>query len=86
MSFIECNCDEDGSEDGNCDVDSGKCSCKHGFDGDKCNTCAKEFFGFPNCLGIFFLIFQKIIFYLYYLSYVFYRVQLSSRWIGRWQL
>ena len=59
MSFIECNCDQDGSEDGNCN-DTGKCVCKPGFDGNKCNTCAKEFFGFPRCQGIyFFSIFSK---------------------------
>ena len=56
MSFIECNCDGDGSLDGKCD-DAGKCSCKTGFDGVKCNTCAKNFFGFPQCQGIFFLTF-----------------------------
>ena len=44
MSFIECNCHQDGSVDGNCDK-AGKCSCKPDFDGDKCNTCAKGYFG-----------------------------------------
>ena len=56
MSFIECNCDGDGSLDGKCD-DAGKCSCKTGFDGVKCNACAKKFFGFPHCQGIFFQFF-----------------------------
>ena len=56
MSFIDCNCDGAGSLDGKCD-DAGKCSCKPGFDGVKCNTCAKKFFGFPQCQGIFFSIF-----------------------------
>ena len=58
MSFLECNCHQDGSLDGNCN-DAGKCSCKNGFDGDKCNTCGKEFFGFPHCRGIFFSNFSK---------------------------
>ena len=53
MSFIDCNCDEDGSLDINC-TDAGKCSCKPGFDGDKCNICAKDFFGFPQCQSILF--------------------------------
>ena len=44
MSFIECNCHQDGSVDGNCN-DTGKCVCKPDFDGDKCNTCAKGYFG-----------------------------------------
>ena len=56
MSFIECNCDGDGSLDGKCD-DAGKCSCKTGFDGVKCNTCANNFFGFPQCRGMY-LFFQ----------------------------
>ena len=76
MSFIEGNCDGDGSLDGKCD-DAGKCSCKPGFDGVKCNTCANNFFGFPQCRGmyLFFSIFLKLLlFTLYYLSYIFYRV------------
>jgi hypothetical protein len=60
MSFIECNCDGYGSLDGKCD-DAGKCSCNTCFDGVKCNTCAKNFFGFPQCQGIFFFNFSKII-------------------------
>ena len=48
MSLIECNCDQDGSLDGNCD-EAGKCFCKRGFDGDKCNACAYGLYGFPNC-------------------------------------
>ena len=52
MSFVECNCHQDGSLFGNCN-DAGKCSCKRDFGGDKCNTCDKGFFGFPHCRGIF---------------------------------
>ena len=87
MSFIECNCNGDGSENGNCN-DAGKCSCKPGFDGNKCDKCVKGFFGFPQCQSIHLVQFlQKIIqFFLYYILYVFYRVQLFSSWIRRWQL
>ena len=49
LIFIECNCDQNGQLDGNCDDDTGKCYCNPGFDGDKCETCAKGFSGFPNC-------------------------------------
>ena len=45
--FIDCNCGP-GSIDDNCDY-AGKCSCKYGFDGHKCDTCSKGFHGFPNC-------------------------------------
>ena len=58
MFFIACNCTQVGSLDGNC-TDVGKCSCKPGFDENKCNTCAKEFFGFPHCQGIHFFNFYK---------------------------
>ena len=77
MSFIECNCDRDRSLGGNCD-DAGKCSCKPGFDGDKCNTCAQKYFGFPHCQGIVFFNFSKkyVIFSLLSIFYVSYRVQL----------
>lgn len=48
MSFIECNCTQVGSLDGNCN-DAGKCSCELRFDGDKCGTCAKGYSVFPKC-------------------------------------
>ena len=49
MSFIECNCTQVGSLDGNCNDTTGKCACKVGFDGDKCNRCDKGYSEFPNC-------------------------------------
>ena len=73
MSFIDCNCDGDGSFDGKCDY-AGKCSCKPGFDRVKCNTCAKKFFGFPECQGILFFNFSEINVIFSLLSYVFYRL------------
>ena len=73
MSLIECNCDKDGSKDVNC-TDAGKCSCKPGFDGDKCNICAKDFFGFPRCQGVYLVsIFPKKLYYflctIYFMSF-----------------
>ena len=66
LSFIACNCDTDRSISDNCD-DVGKCSCKPGFGGDKCNTCAKGFFGFPHCQSINFFqsLWHVILFSLY---------------------
>ena len=59
ISFLECNCDRDGSLGGNCD-DAGKCTCKtgidgvfQGFSGEKCDACIKGFYGFPYCEGGF---------------------------------
>ena len=60
MSFEECNCDQDGSDGGNCNA-AGKCTCWPVFDGDKCNRCAKGYFDFPNCTSIhFFQLLQKV--------------------------
>ena len=47
-----CECDPDGSVDGNCDDLNGICTCKEGFTGEKCDECALEHFGFPNCQGM----------------------------------
>ena len=71
ISFIECNCDRDGSLGGNCD-DAGKCTCKtgidgvfQGFSGEKCDACVEGFYGFPYCQGGFmFALFLKEITYL----------------------
>ena len=64
MSFIECNCDR---LSGNCD-DAGKCSCKLGFDGNKCNKCSKGYFGYPHCQGILF--FQFLLEYTYIIFFL----------------
>lgn len=46
-----CNCDQTGSIDTECTNEKGKCSCKTGFQGDKCNQCdVNNAFGtHPNC-------------------------------------
>ena len=46
---VDCNCDLEGSIGNNCD-DYGKCTCANeNVIGDKCNSCADGFFGFPQC-------------------------------------
>ena len=55
-NFIACNCDAGGSQHTACD-DNGKCSCKAGYAGEKCDVCARGFYkkldGFPYiCSGI----------------------------------
>ena len=69
MSFIECNCHQDGSLDDNCD-DAGKCTCKtgidgviQGFSGEKCGKCDDGFYGFPYCQGrpLFSLFIKEIV-------------------------
>ena len=49
MSLIACNCNEKGTDPKiNCDG-AGKCYCKPGIGGNKCNKCKGKAFGFPNC-------------------------------------
>ena len=68
----ECHCNGEGSEATTCDDGSGKCSCKADVVGDKCDQCAVEHFGFPNCQGtilknIFLIMeFQILYNFLYY--------------------
>jgi len=40
-----CECNIHGRVDNNCDMDSGKCTCKSNYKGDKCDTCETGFFG-----------------------------------------
>ena len=51
MSILECNCNEEGSEGIECN-DDGHCKCRCNVIGDKCDTCADNFYGFPLCYGI----------------------------------
>ena len=52
LYFTACQCNEDGSENTNCDNASGKCSCKDHVVGDKCVECEIQYYGFPDCKGI----------------------------------
>ena len=50
MTILECECNIDGSEDGECladDIDG--CKCKEGYTGRYCDSCKPSFFGFPDC-------------------------------------
>ena len=47
--YVDCKCDLEGSIGKNCD-DYGKCTCANeNVIGDKCNSCADGFYGFPQC-------------------------------------
>ena len=50
---LECGCNLQGTEKGDptCNNDDGKCNCKCDVDGDKCATCSKGYYSFPQCLG-----------------------------------
>ena len=48
--LLACQCNLDGSEDGNCATD-GQCSCKENIAGAKCDQCQEGYSmnGFPTC-------------------------------------
>ena len=61
--FSECKCNPDGSTTLECGA-MGECTCKNGFSGNKCDTCAagfdndnkcescaKGYYNYPNCKG-----------------------------------
>ena len=50
FEFLDCNCNEQGSKDGQCNADD-NCNCKDNITGDNCDTCVTEFYGFPHCKG-----------------------------------
>ena len=53
FNHLECECDEEGSVDNTCTETDGKCTCKEHIIGEKCAECEEEFFGFPNCEGMY---------------------------------
>lgn len=44
-----CQCSSPGVVDGDCDRDSGQCTCRAGFQGATCDHCAPGYFHFPLC-------------------------------------
>ena len=48
---VWCNCSDVGSQDQDCDPQSGQCKCYPNFSGINCNDCAKDFLGHPQCTG-----------------------------------
>nr|CAH7745361.1 unnamed protein product [Callosobruchus chinensis] len=45
---LACNCDPMGAIDLECDIE-GKCRCRTGYEGDKCERCALGYDGWPRC-------------------------------------
>lgn len=44
-----CGCDTSGSVRVQCDVHTGRCTCREGFLGDRCTSCSPGYHGFPRC-------------------------------------
>ena len=50
-TISECECNAIGKQNDTCNGETGQCHCKLNYDGLKCDTCAKTFFNFPECIG-----------------------------------
>ena len=48
-----CECNADGSEDNQCHMEHGKCTCKPNITGDKCDESVPGYFDFPNPKGVY---------------------------------
>ena len=55
----DCNCNVDGSENAMVCDSAGHCTCKPNVDGYKCDKCAANQYGFPNCQGKIFIHFLQ---------------------------
>lgn len=53
MGCKKCECDPDGSISSNCEKESGRCYCKDGVGGDRCDDCLQGYYGFSTngCKG-----------------------------------
>ena len=67
MPILECLCNTFGSEDTNCSNDEGVCTCKEGYTGDKCDSCAEGYFQVNNdCISkLMFVYIYKVIILLF---------------------
>ena len=67
MPILECLCNTFGSEDTNCSNDEGICTCKEGYTGDKCDSCAEGYFQVNNdCISkLMFVYIYKVIILLF---------------------
>lgn len=48
--FIDCNCDLKGTVGEVCDKNSGKCLCKEGYGGPRCEQCVPGYYNYPDCV------------------------------------
>lgn len=48
--FSDCNCDLQGTLSEICDKIQGKCLCKEGYGGPRCDQCIKGYYNYPECV------------------------------------
>ena len=58
--FSDCECDNKGSSGLSCDDVNGKCTCKLGYIGDKCDSCLSSYYRDADgtCKGTYIYIFK----------------------------
>lgn len=47
--ILDCSCDRKGTTEEICDKESGKCLCKEGYGGERCDKCIPGYYGYPDC-------------------------------------
>lgn len=49
MHVPACECNSVGAQDNNCDLNTGKCTCRDNVYGKRCDECEPGYWNFPNC-------------------------------------
>ena len=44
-----CGCGTYGAMKLQCEAHTGRCSCREGYQGERCNVCSPGYFGYPRC-------------------------------------
>lgn len=47
--YIDCDCDVQGTTEEVCDKENGRCICREGFGGSRCDECLPGFYDYPQC-------------------------------------
>ena len=49
--ILVCACDPVGAVKEICDKVNGECLCQDNFNGERCDVCARGYYGYPQCMG-----------------------------------
>lgn len=59
--YLDCGCDPKKTTEEVCDKTNGHCMCKDNFSGEDCQRCAGNYYGYPNCNGMWLFCFFKTV-------------------------